>query len=72
LCKYIHLNPVNAGLVELPEEWMFSNYRECINTKGKNYFNKVLREVSFPNGQDYASFVKSPDNNIREILIRNL
>jgi putative transposase len=25
--RYIHRNPVNRGLVELPEQWRWSNYR---------------------------------------------
>jgi putative transposase len=28
LARYIHLNPVKAGLVEKPEEWEFSSYSE--------------------------------------------
>jgi putative transposase len=28
LTRYIHLNPVKAGLVQQPEEWEFSSYRE--------------------------------------------
>ena len=28
LCRYIHLNPVRAGLVSNPSEWAYSNYLE--------------------------------------------
>jgi len=28
LCRYIHLNPVKAGLVQQAEEWEFSSYLE--------------------------------------------
>jgi REP element-mobilizing transposase RayT len=28
VCRYIHLNPVEAGLVSKPEQWAFSNYLE--------------------------------------------
>lgn len=28
LVRYIHYNPVEAGLVHSPEEWQFSNYLE--------------------------------------------
>ncbi|MBD2162931.1 transposase [Calothrix membranacea FACHB-236] len=28
LARYIHLNPVKAGLVQTPEEWEFSSYLE--------------------------------------------
>jgi putative transposase len=30
LCRYIHLNPVKAGLVRMPHEWFFSDYLEWI------------------------------------------
>jgi REP element-mobilizing transposase RayT len=28
LCRYIHLNPVRAGLVMHPSQWAYSNYLE--------------------------------------------
>ncbi len=31
LTRYIHLNPVTAGLVEKPQDWEFSSYREYLN-----------------------------------------
>ena len=30
LCRYVHLNPVKAGLVDRPEQWVYSNYLEWI------------------------------------------
>lgn len=33
LSRYIHLNPVTAGLVPQPEEWEFSSYREYIGLR---------------------------------------
>ena len=30
LCRYIHRNPLNAGLVKHPAEWPFSNYLEWV------------------------------------------
>jgi putative transposase len=30
LTRYVHLNPVSAGLVEKPEDWPYSSYREYI------------------------------------------
>jgi putative transposase len=32
LTRYIHLNPVSAGLVEKPECWDFSSYNEFLQT----------------------------------------
>lgn len=31
LSRYIHLNPVIAGLVKIPEQWEFSSYKEFIS-----------------------------------------
>ena len=33
LSRYIHLNPVVAGLVERPEEWAFSSYRDYVGLR---------------------------------------
>jgi putative transposase len=29
-CRYVVLNPVRAGLVERPEDWIWSSFRACI------------------------------------------
>jgi len=33
LCRYIHLNPVKAGLVAHPGEWPYSNYLEWVERR---------------------------------------
>jgi putative transposase len=33
LSRYIHLNPVTAGLVARPEEWEYSSYREYLGVR---------------------------------------
>jgi hypothetical protein len=33
LSRYIHLNPVLAGLVATPDEWAFSSYRDFIGLR---------------------------------------
>ncbi len=33
LSRYIHLNPVQAGLVKQPEDWAFSSYREYLGLR---------------------------------------
>jgi putative transposase len=37
--NYIHLNPVRAGLVQLPEKWEFSSYSEFIGRKPVTMLN---------------------------------
>ena len=34
LARYIHLNPVKAGLVQQPGEWEFSSYLEYAGLRG--------------------------------------
>ncbi len=42
LCKYIHYNPVKAGLVEKLKNWEFSNYLEYINQRDGTLFSQEL------------------------------
>lgn len=35
LTRYIHLNPVTAGLVNKPEEWKYSSYKEYVSNSEK-------------------------------------
>jgi putative transposase len=60
LCKYIHLNPVSAGLVDKPEEWEYSNYAEWVGVRQYSRIPCEIRQVYFPNPSDYRSFVESP------------
>lgn len=47
LCRDIHLNPVEADLVQSPANWQYSNYLQCINEKDGNiqdqdFINRIL------------------------------
>jgi len=43
---YIHLNPVNGGLVKNPEDWEFSSYRDYYcRRKGKLINRKLAKEL---------------------------
>jgi REP element-mobilizing transposase RayT len=71
LCRYIHLNPVVAGLVSTPEQWEWSDYREWIDDRSNppSDLRKVselkpsdlpkvsLRDIYFESGKAYAEFV---------------
>jgi REP element-mobilizing transposase RayT len=50
LSRYIHLNPVEAGLVRRPEDWEFSSYREYVG----------LRQGTLPTPQVVLSQFSSP------------
>lgn len=39
---YIHQNPVVAGLVNKPEDWEFSSYRDYIGKRNGTFMNKKL------------------------------
>ena len=52
--RYIHLNPVKAGLVEKPEEYLWSSYREYLTNPdiidaelGLSYFKGIKEFQSF-------------------------
>ena len=57
LVRYIHLNPVVAGLVNLPEDWQFSNYLEWIHARNNGLFDPEFRNLFFSSGQEYKNFV---------------
>jgi len=71
LSRYIHLNPVKAGLVQYPEQWKYSNYAMIIKQKPaafrQGFYGSYFREPS-----DYADFVcaklDEPDKNIMKWL----
>jgi putative transposase len=58
VCRYIHLNPVTACLVDRPEDWKYSDYREWISdsTPVKKGCMKVRSEY-FKSGVQYQAFV---------------
>ncbi|MBN1781521.1 transposase [bacterium] len=57
LCRYIHLNPVEAGLTSKPEEWPFSNYLEWIGLRKCSLFDEDFRCRYFRDGSGYRKFV---------------
>jgi putative transposase len=72
LCKYIHLNPVYAGIVDNPKEWEYSNYKEWINERTSNFFSKEIRQKYFPRTIDYITYVNSFHNFVKNRTFRNL
>jgi REP element-mobilizing transposase RayT len=59
LSRYIHLNPVTAGLVTRPEDWAFSSYRDYVGLRDGTLpvIDVVLSQ--FPSRQAYREFVES-------------
>jgi hypothetical protein len=59
LSRYIHLNPVTAGLVDSPLEWEFSSYRDYLGLRTGTLPKADLILDLFPNPQAYDEFVCS-------------
>jgi len=57
LCRYIHLNPVKAGLVISPENWIFSNYREWVGIRKGKLVDELFIKSNFSNQSKYRNFV---------------
>lgn len=56
LTRYIHLNPVSAGLIDRPEDWDFSSYREYLGEPGVDPlcdFKKIILQSQ----ESYRRFV---------------
>lgn len=59
LSRYIHLNPVKAGLTDLPESYPWSSLRLYISTdKSPQYLFKGLVLGQFKSKEAYLQFVK--------------
>ena len=57
LSRYIHLNPVHAGLANRPEDWVFSSYRDYVGLRAGTLAKPGLVVGQFPSPQVYAQFV---------------
>lgn len=72
--RYIHLNPVTAGLVTKPELWKFSSYNLYISNS--SVLNIYLPEISIRRCSTYKKFVENNKdyqiklNNIKKLLVK--
>jgi len=62
LCAYIHLNPVRHGLVDAPEAWTYSNYREWIQARDGTLVDREFVRERFATPQDYRAYVEAVMN----------
>jgi len=62
LCRYIHRNPVKAGLVEKPEDWAYSNYREWIGMRDGVLVDKLFVQDHFASAEEYDKFVNDVED----------
>ena len=69
LCRYIHRNPVEAGLVSKPEEWDYSNYSEWIDLRDGDLVDEQFIKEYFDIPQLYSEFVgEDIDGNVEDAL----
>jgi len=59
ISRYIHLNPVLAGFVKKPEDWVFSNYCEFIGLRQGTLFDPTFIKEQFGSPQEYRKFVEA-------------
>ena len=66
LTRYIHLNPVTSYLVEKPDDWRFSSYREYVGLKKKNLMCDWEGLIAFQK-KSYIEFVNNRKDYQREL-----
>jgi REP element-mobilizing transposase RayT len=57
LCRYIHLNPVKAGLAPAPEEWPYSDFRAWIGLEETNAAARSIVAEYWGGPEGYRRFV---------------
>ncbi len=57
LCRYIHRNPLEAGLVVKPEQWRYSNYAEFVGKRNGHLVDREFVKVNFGSHREYEDFV---------------
>jgi putative transposase len=58
LTKYIHLNPVKAGLVKEPTAWPYSSYSDYIGLRDGTLPKPMIILNRFPSRQAYRTYVE--------------
>ena len=59
LCRYIHANPMNAGLANSLDEWPYSNYLEWCGARAGTLVDHRFVDEFFPQREAYQAFVSS-------------
>ena len=71
LGRYIHLNPVRAGIIRYPEDYAWSSYKYYLNkNKEKPYFLRLEEMLgNFDSKKSYKEFVVAGMKNINEKIV---
>lgn len=59
LSRYIHLNPLAAGLVKRAEDWKFSSYRHYLGLEKSDLVQSQFILSHFGSAEEYRAFVES-------------
>lgn len=70
LCRYIHRNPLDAGLVKQLDDWPYSNYLEWVGLRDGTLFDQEFINEQFNSPQEYMHFVREykPTKEIEKTL----
>lgn len=63
--KYIHLNPLKAGIVKVPEDYPWSSYRSYVHNEQTSLIDtaQILSYFPSPQSQHYEHFLNAPLTN---------
>lgn len=73
--RYIHRNPIDAGLVDHLEDWPYSNYPEWIGKRPGTLIDNDFVKENFSHSGEYERFVldysppKEQDKEMKNLLI---
>jgi REP element-mobilizing transposase RayT len=75
LCRYIHRNPLDAGLVSHPGQWLYSNYLEWVEERAGTLLDRGFVRDLFPDPKGYERFVleyippKDTDRSVKKLTL---
>lgn len=72
LSRYIHLNPVRAGLVKRPEDWIYSSYRDYVGLRSGTLPNPEIVLGQFADQDAYRAFVEAYTQEDRNVIMHLL
>lgn len=67
--RYLHINPVTAGLVAKPEEWPYSSYHEYLNPQSTAHLLTNHEGLLSISPQEYRLFCEDQISYQRELAI---
>jgi hypothetical protein len=68
LSRYIHLNPVRAGIVKNPEDYIWSSYSGYMGRKDANIDINIIKQYFDMNRNEYQRFVLDGIKNQKDPL----